>query len=66
MYNGLIKGSKTLDLVAISAMLDAAALGFLAYSPQQLGIAVPVYAAVRILVTVLQVYLRFKTTGPIK
>jgi hypothetical protein len=65
MYNGMIKGSRSLDLAALSAMLDAASLAFLAYSPEQLGIAIPVYAAIRIVVTVLQVYVRFKTTGPV-
>lgn len=65
MYKGIIKNSRTLDLVAVSAILDAVALGFLAYSPQQLGIAVPVYAAVRIVLTAVQAYLRFKTSGPV-
>ena len=65
MYKGIIKNSRTLDLVAVSAILDAVALGFLAYSPQQLGIAVPDYAAVRIVLTAVQAYLRFKTSGPV-
>lgn len=65
MYEGVIKKSRTLDLIALSMILDAVALGFLAYTPDQLGVAVPVYAAVRILVTATQAYLRFKTTGPV-
>lgn len=64
-YNGVVKGSRTLDLAVISGMLDAAALGFLAYSPEQLGLTVPIYAGVRILVTMAQFYLRYKTTGPV-
>lgn len=66
MKQGLIKGSRTLDLVAVSSMLDAAALSFLAYSPEQIGIAVPVYAALRTVVSVAQAWLRFQTTGPVK
>ena len=62
-YNGIIKGSRTLDLAAASQMLDAAALGFLAYSPEQLGMAIPIYAALRTGINILQVYLRIKTTG---
>ncbi len=65
MRFGFIMGSRTLDLAAASAMLDAAALGFLAYSPAQLGITVPIYAGIRIVVTMAQVYLRFQTTGPV-
>lgn len=65
MYNGFIKNSRTLDLAALSVVLDAVALAFLAYSPEQLGIAVPVYAGVRIVLTAAQAWLRFKTTGPV-
>jgi hypothetical protein len=65
IYRGIIKKSRTLDLAMASQVLDAAALGFLAYSPEQLGITVPVYAAVRIGVNALQAYLRFKTQGPV-
>lgn len=64
-YKGVIKGSRSLDLAAISGMLDAAALSFLAYSPEQLGLAVPIYAGVRAVLTMAQFYLRFKTTGPV-
>lgn len=65
MYNGIIKGSRTLDLAVFSGMLDAVALSFLAYSPEQLGIGVPIYAGARAILTMLQFYLRFKTTGPV-
>lgn len=65
LYQGLIKKSRTLDLAAVSQMVDAAALGFLAYQPADLGITIPVYAGIRIAVNVLQAYLRFKTTGPV-
>lgn len=64
-YKGIVKKSRTLDLIVISGLLDTAALGFLAYSPEQLGLTVPIYAVIRIVVTMLQFYLRFKTTGPI-
>ena len=64
-YKGVIKGSRTLDLAAASQMVDAAALGFLAYSPEQLGVTIPAYAAIRVGVNVLQAYLRFRTTGPV-
>lgn len=65
MYNGVIKGSRTLDIAALSVVIDAMSLGFLAYSPEQLGIAIPIYMAIRIALTATQAYLRFKTTGPI-
>lgn len=65
MYNGVIKGSRSLDLAAISGMFDAAALSFLAYSPDQLGITVPIYAGARAILTMAQFYLRFQTTGPV-
>jgi len=64
-YTGLIKNSRTLDLVAISGMVDAISLGFLAYAPEQLHITVPVYAGIRITLGVLAAYLRFKTTTPV-
>ena len=64
-YNGVIKGSRTLDVAALSVVIDAASLGFLAYSPEQLGIAIPAYMALRISITALQAYLRFKTTSPV-
>ena len=64
-YSGIIKGSRTLDTVAVAALVDAVCLGFLAYSPEQLHITVPVYAAIRILLGILQAYLRFQTTTPV-
>ena len=64
-YQGLIKKSRTLDLAACSQMVDAMALGFLAYSPDQLGITVPVYAAIRVGINVLQAYLRYQTNGAV-
>lgn len=64
-YKGLIKGSRTLDVAALSVVIDAASLGFLAYSPEQLGIGILLYMAIRIALTALQAYLRFKTTGPV-
>ena len=64
-YKGLIKKSRTLDLAAFSGMLDAVALSFLAFSPEQLGVTVLLYAAARGAVTALQFYVRFKTNGPV-
>lgn len=61
-YKGIIKGSRTLDTLAASTILDAVALGFLAYTPEQLGITVPLYMIARVSITGLQAYLRFKTT----
>lgn len=54
-----------MDSVAISQIVDAAALGFLAYSPEQLGISIPLYAVLRIGINVWQAYLRTKTTTPL-
>lgn len=65
MAKGIIKGSRTLDLLAISVVLDAVALGFLAYTPEQLGFTVPAYMLFRIAITALQAYLRFRTVGPV-
>ena len=64
-YQGIIKKSRTLDVAAISVIIDAASLGFLAYSPEQLGLAIPIYMVIRIALTAVQAYLRFKTTGPV-
>lgn len=64
-YKGVIKGSRTLDVAALSVVIDAVSLGFLAYSPEQLGIAIPIYMAIRIGLTAFQAYLRFRTTGPV-
>jgi len=64
-YQGMIKQSRTLDLTAISQILDAMALSFLAYSPEQLGIGIPIYMALRTIINGLQAYLRFKTNGPV-
>lgn len=65
IYKGIIKKSRTLDLAMVSSLVDAVALGFLSYDPTQLGIAVPIYATVRIVINVLQAYLRFQTTTPV-
>ena len=64
-YGGIIKKSRTLDLAAVSVIVDAASLGFLAYSPEQLGIGIPIYMGLRILLTGVAAYLRFKTSGPV-
>ncbi len=64
-YSGIIKGSRTLDMHAIQLMIDAASLSFLAYSPEQLHIGIPIYAVIRLLFAVLGAYLRFQTTTPV-
>ena len=64
-YKGIIKQSRTLDLTAFATMLDAISLAFLAYSPEQLKITIPVYAVIRMILNVATAYLRFKTTGPV-
>lgn len=64
-YNGIIKGSRTLDVAALSVVIDATSLGFLAYSPEQLDVTVPIYMGIRIALTAVQAYLRFKTTSPV-
>jgi len=64
-YKGVIKKSRTLDLTMISQMLDVATIAFLAYEPEQLGLPVVAYFGVRVVINVAQVYLRFKTTGPV-
>ena len=65
MSKGVIKGSRTLDLAMLSMILDGISLGFLAYSPEQLGITVVVYAVIRIAINVTSAVLRFKTTTPV-
>lgn len=64
-YKGVIKKSRTLDLAAISTVIDAAFIGFMAYTPEQLGITAPVFMGVRILLSGTLAYLRFKTTGEV-
>lgn len=61
-YKGMIKGSRTLDLTMVSQVLDAAAAPILLYNPEQLGVTVPAYLVVRIIINSLQAYLRFKTS----
>ena len=64
-YEGFILRSRTLDVSALSVILDAISLAFLAYNPEQLGITIPAYAGLRMAITGLQAYLRFKTVGPV-
>ena len=65
IYRGVIKKSRTLDLAMLSQIVDAGALGFLAYSPEQLGMTITAYAGARVALNMAQAYLRFKTTGPV-
>jgi len=64
-YQGVIKGSRTLDLIAVGAIIDMAAASILAYSPEQLGVTVPVYLVIRVVLGAVQAVIRFKTTGPV-
>lgn len=64
-YKGFIKGSRSLDHTALSMMIDAGSLAFLAYNPEQLGISVLVYALIRLALGVTAAYLRFQTTTPV-
>lgn len=64
-YKGIIKKSRTLDLSMLNQMVDVVAAGVLMYEPEQLGITIPVYLAIRVGLNLLQVYLRYKTTGPV-
>jgi len=65
MYKGLIKKSRTYDSIAFSQIVDAAALTWMAYTPDQLGVTIPVYAGIRFIIHVVQGILRAKTTGPV-
>jgi len=65
IYNGLIKKSRTLDLALVSQVVDGVAAGFLFYTPEQIGITLPIYAGVRMGINALQAYLRYKTNGPV-
>lgn len=64
-YKGIIKGSRSLDMVAASMIVDAISLAVMAYTPEQLGITIPVYMFIRIGFGVVQAYLRFQTTSPV-
>lgn len=64
-YQGVIKKSRTLDLAALQVVIDAGFLAFMAYSPEQLGLSVPVYFGIRVLLSAILAYLRFRTTGPV-
>lgn len=64
-YQGVIKGSRTLDLAMVSQIIDGVALGLLFYSPEQTGIPVLAYAGVRAVINGLQAYLRFQTKTPV-
>lgn len=63
-YNGVIKGSRTLDLGAVLVLIG----GVQAALPALLGpfhISPEITGAVTALIGLVVIYLRFKTTGPI-
>lgn len=64
-YEGVIKKSRTLDLAALSSILDAVAPVVLILNPQDIGVTALGYAGIRMAINGLQAYLRFKTTTPI-
>lgn len=64
-YKGFIKKSRTLDLAALSQILDVVGTIFVLYSPEQLGLKVGVYMAIRMILNGLVAYLRYETKGPI-
>ena len=64
-YQGIIKKSRTLDLQFVDTILASVLLAFMYYTPEQYGITVPVYAAIRGALIVTGVVLRYKTTGPV-
>jgi len=64
-YQGLINKSRTLDLTAISQVIDVIAPIWVLYSPEQIGISVPVYIGIRMLLNGLAAYLRYETKGPV-
>lgn len=63
MYKGIIKNSRTLDLTALSQIVDAVAPVILLLSPEDLGVTIVGYAVIRMAINGLQAYLRHKTTG---
>jgi len=64
-YQGLINKSRTLDLTAISQVIDVITPIWVLYSPEQIGISVPVYIGIRMLLNGLAAYLRYETKGPV-
>lgn len=64
-YNGIVKKSRTIDLAILNKVVDMAAATFILYEPEQIGISVPVYLAVRLLLNAAAIYLRHKTNGPV-
>jgi len=64
-YKGVIKQSRTLDVAALSTVLDAVVPILVLYSPEQIGLTIPAYMALRMALNGLSAYLRLKTTGPV-
>lgn len=65
-YDGIIKRSRTLDSIALAGVIDVIAASLVLYSPEQLGVTVPVYFAIRVALGILQFWLRQDTTGPVR
>lgn len=65
-YDGIIKRSRTFDSIALAGTIDVIAASLILYSPEQLGLTVPVYFGIRVALGALQVWLRKDTTGPVR
>lgn len=64
-YKGIINQSRTLDLAALSTVVDAIAPVIVMFEPEQIGITVVAYMAIRMGLNALAAWLRYKTTGPV-
>lgn len=64
-YTGIVKKSRTIDLAIVNKMVDAAAATLILYSPEQLGVTIPTYFAIRMGLNILAIILRHKTTKPL-
>ena len=65
MYKGVIKKSRSLDVTALSQFVDVLAPIYIMLQPEDIGISVVAYAAIRVLLNYAQMRLRFLTTGPV-
>lgn len=64
-YEGMIQKSRTLDLTAVSQVVDTIGPVLILYSPEQLGLSVLAYFLVRVSINALAAYIRYKTKGPV-
>lgn len=64
-YQGFIKKCRTYDLAVLNKIIDMAAATILMYTPEQIGITVPIYLVIRMGLNSLSIWLRSVTTGPV-